>query len=160
MLADKNTEILVLREMVKSTKSMVRAKDLDLSRLKRKAAGSEMNMMIMNASDDERAGLTTAKSSVLKPKNTIVARSAAGALKAPNHLRNMAKLGSKNPDLNSLDEEMEMPVFKLVRSIDEKKTISIKKSPTEIKRLLDEDERRKNDHSQDNIIKINRPLKA
>ena len=36
VVADKNTEIMVLREMIKSTKSMVRAKDVDLARIKRK----------------------------------------------------------------------------------------------------------------------------
>lgn len=159
-MAEKNTEILVLREMVKSTKSMVRAKDVDLTRLKRKVLTSDTNMLMMNASEDERAALTTAKSSLSKPKNGIIARSAAGPLKAPNHLKSMAKLGGKHHDQSSLDEEMEKPVYKLVRSIDEKKTISVKKSPQDIKRLLDEEERRKHDQSQDHSMKNLRTIKA
>jgi hypothetical protein len=139
---------------------MVRAKDVDLARLKRKAATSDTNMLMMNASEDERAALTTAKSSLSKPKNGIIARSVAGALKGPNHLRSMAKLGAKNHDQSSLDEDMEKPVYKLVRSIDEKKTISVKKSPHDIKRLLDEEDRRKQDQSRDNSVKHPRAIKA
>lgn len=40
MVNERDTEIMVLKEMVKSTKSMVRAKDVDISRLKRKLQNS------------------------------------------------------------------------------------------------------------------------
>lgn len=128
--------------MVKSTKAMVRAKDVDLVRYKRKAYASDNSMLIHNASDDDRAALTTAKSSLSRQKNGVIARSAAGALKAPNNLRSNAKLSqARIPEHDSQDEESERPVYRLVRSIDEKKQVSVKKSPADIRRLMDDEDR-------------------
>ena len=81
-------------------------------------------------------------------------------MKGPNNLRSMAKLGVKNPDYDSLDEDMEKPVYKLVKSIDDKKTISVKKSPADIKRLLDEEDRRRHEQGSVDNLRVHKPIKA
>lgn len=158
-MAEKNTEILVLKEMVKSTKSMVRAKDVDLTRLKRKAFASESSMLMHNASDDDRAALTTAKSSLSKTKPGIIARSPAGALKAPNNLRSMARLGPPRiPEHDSMDEESEKPVYKVVKSIDDKRQVTVRKSPSDIKKYLDDEDKRRSDAGHG--VRLNKLVKA
>lgn len=140
---------------------MVRAKDVDLSRFKRKVYASENNMLMQNASDDDRAGLTTAKSSLSRAKPGIVARSAAGALRGPNNLRSMAKLSpSRIPEHDSLDEDAEKPVYKLVRSIDEKKQITVKKSPADIRRLMDEEDKQRAEGRDHRGLRLNKLVPA
>lgn len=66
MLNDKNTEIMVLKEMIKSTKAMVRAKDVDLARLRKKYANQDF--VVNNLSDDDRQQ-TALRSGIAKQKS-------------------------------------------------------------------------------------------
>ena len=65
MLNDKNTEIMVLKEMIKSTKAMVRAKDVDLLRLRKKFASQDF--LALNLSEEDRQ-LTALRSGLAKHK--------------------------------------------------------------------------------------------
>lgn len=69
ILNEKSTEILVLREMIKSTKSMVKAKDVDLVRLKRKLTDGGVLQAQMSHLEEEKINLEVAKAATAKSKN-------------------------------------------------------------------------------------------
>jgi hypothetical protein len=59
----------VLREMIKSTKSMVKAKDVDLVRLKRKLTDGGMLQPQMSHLEEEKINLEVAKAANAKSRN-------------------------------------------------------------------------------------------
>jgi chromosome segregation ATPase len=134
VLSDKNTEILVLREMIKSTKAMVRAKDVDLARLKRKAQQSDSQPPL-----EEDRILSTAPKSMIGRKPLPGAKTLMGAkTPVPGLTKGKAKAG----DFELPQEDNERPVYKLVRSIEDKKQVTVKRSPADIRRMLDDEEPR------------------
>ena len=107
-LSDKHTEILVLREMIKSTKSMVRAKDVDLARLKRKAQHTEGQIPIA----EEDRSMTTAPKSLVG-KRLLPNQKVMSGMKSPIGVKIKPK-GIHYPEVESGEEENpERPVKSL-----------------------------------------------
>lgn len=68
---------MVLKEMIKSTKAMVRAKEVDLARLKKKYANQDFAMN--NLSDDDRQQ-TALRSGIAKQKPGLGSQQRLGAV--------------------------------------------------------------------------------
>lgn len=141
ILSDKNTEIMVLREMIKSTKSMVRAKEVDLVRLKRRVDGPQMG----NGFNSSQIGAVMSDEERLVPPSAGV-KSAIG-LRVNKYSRLGAPKNLKKGQEPGVEEEYERPVtthltqvFRLIKGIEEKKNVAVKRTPTDIKKMLDEDD--------------------
>ena len=98
VLSDKNTEILVLREMIKSTKSMVRAKDVDLARLKRRAQQSDSQTPVF---DEDRSTIAAPKGFI--GRKPLPNAKLLNGLKSPTTVKLRAKGRHAEPD--SADED-------------------------------------------------------